>query len=131
MVLSCRGDTTAIEHLSGRPTHARTFLWQPQGRLDIRDRVDAEHPLRSVARLHFHPDCRIDDVGGDACVLIFPRGRVRVSWLGWETVAKDESFYCPEFGIEFPNPCLAFSNPSQLRAGAVAGFEGTIRIELL
>ena len=134
--LSGRHD--GYRHLPGRPVHARTFRWQSQGRLEIHDRVDAEHPLRSVARLHFHPDCRIGDVGGDACVLFFPRGRVRVSWSGWETVAKDESFYCPEFGVELPNPCLAFLNPSQFRAvpsrrraGAVAGFEGTILIELL
>ena len=127
--LSGRHD--GYRRLPGRPTHARTFRWYQQGRLEIHDRVDADRPLRSVARLHFHPECRIDDVGGDACVLSFPRGRVRVSWLGWAVVAKDDSVYCPEFGIELPNPCLAFSNPSQLRAGAVGGFEGTILIEML
>ena len=120
--LSGRHD--GYRRLPGRPTHARTFRWYQQGRLEIHDRVDADRPLRSVARLHFHPDCRIDDVGGDACVIFFPRGRVRVSWSGWAVVAKDASFYCPEFGIELPNPCLAFS-------GAIAGFEGTIRIEML
>lgn len=120
--LSGRHD--GYRRLPGRPTHARTFRWYQQGRLEIHDRVDADRPLRSVARLHFHPDCRIDDVDGDACVIFFPRGRVRISWSGWAVVANDASFYCPEFGIALPNPCLAFS-------GAVGGFEGTIRIERL
>ena len=120
--LSGRHD--GYRHLSGRPTHTRTFCWHEKGRLEIFDQVDSECPLRSNARLHFHPDCRIDEVIGKTCELHFSGGCVRVSWSGWETVTRDESFYCPQFGVELSNPCLAFSS-------FVANLEGTIRIELL
>ena len=120
--LSGRHD--GYRHLPGRPTHARTFRWRGDGRLRILDRVTAERSVRSVARLHFHPDCRIGDLGGETCALQFPGGHVRVSWSAWETVAEDKSFYCPEFGIELPNPCLVFSS-------STSSLEGTIQIELL
>ena len=110
-------------YLPGRPTHARTFRWRHDGTLDILDRVESKRPVRSVARLHFHPDCRIDELDNGAGSLLFPGGRVQVSWSGWETVAEDESFYCPEFGIEIPNLCLAFTS-------YVANLDASIRIEL-
>ena len=118
------GHHDGYRHLPGRPRHTRTFRWHEKGRLDIFDQVNSERPLRSKARLHFHPDCRIDEFTGKTCELHFSGGCVRVSWLGWETVTQDESFYCPQFGVELSNPCLAFSS-------LVANLEGTIRIELL
>ena len=120
--LSGRHD--GYRHLPGRPVHTRAFLWQQRGRVEIRDRVDSARPLRSVARLHFHPECRIHDLGSETCMLYFSSGCARIAWSGWETVAEDESFYCPEFGIELPNPCLAFSS-------FVANLKGTIQMELL
>ena len=120
--LSGRHD--GYRHLPGRPTHARTFRWQQEGRLKIFDQVESERPVRSVARLHFHPDCEIDELGIEACELPFPCGRVRVSWSGWENVAEEKSVYCPEFGTNIPNPCLAFSN-------FIPNLKGMIQIELL
>lgn len=120
--LSGRHD--GYRHLPGRPIHARTFCWQHRGRLEIRDRVESKRPLRSVARLHFHPECRIHNLDSATCLLYFPGGCARISWAGWKTVGEDESFYCPEFGIELPNPCLAFSS-------FVASLDGTIQMELL
>ena len=119
--LSARHDGYRI--LAGRPTHARTFRWRNRGLLEIRDRVDGRRPVRSVARLHFHPDCRLGDPGGGACAVDFPGGRARVTWSGWETVAGDESFYCPGFGVVRRNPCLAF-------AAVTARLRGLIRVEL-
>ena len=110
-------------YLPGRPTHARTFRWRHDGTLDILDRVESKRPVRSVARLHFHPDCRIDGLDNGAGSLLFPGGRVQVSWSGWEAVTEDESFFCPEFGIEIPNLCLAFTS-------YVANLDASIRIEL-
>ena len=96
-----------------------------RGKLEIRDRVEATRPVRSVARLHFHPECRLDDVGGEGCALNFPGGRARIRWSGWETVARDAgSFYCPEFGVARPNPCLALSSTA-------ARLDGTIDIQPL
>ena len=111
-------------HLPGRPRHARTFRWYQDGRLKIFDRVDSRRPLRSISRLHFHPDCRIGELGSSTCDLLFSSGWVQISWSGWETVTEDESFYCPEFGTEIPNPCLAFFS-------SVPNLKGMIRIELV
>lgn len=118
------GQHDGYRHLPGRPIHARAFRWHHQGRLEIRDRVESKRPLRSVARLHFHPDCRIHDLDSATCTLYFPGGCARIAWSGWENVAEAESFYCPEFGIELSNPCLAFSS-------FVASLDGTIQMELL
>ena len=124
--LSARHD--GYRHLPGRPTHGRTFRWRARGSqgsrgsLEIADRIDAARPVRAVARLHFHPDCRLGDHAGETCAVSFPGGRARLSWSGWETVAEDESWYCPAFGVERPNPCLAFSS-------AAPTVRGWIRIE--
>ena len=135
--LSARHD--GYRHLPGRPVHARTFRWRGGGSLEIVDRVDARRPVRAVARLHFHPDCRLSDRAGETCTVSFPGGRARVSWSGWETsmmpattrassrwetAAEEESWYCPAFGVERPNPCLALS-------GAAAAVRGSIRIRSL
>ena len=117
------GRHAGYRHLPGGPVHARTFRWRREGKLEIRDRVEAARPVRSVARLHFHPECRLDDADGEGCALSFPGGRARIRWSGWETVARDDgSFYCPEFGVARPNPCLALSS-------AAARLDGTIDIQ--
>ena len=105
--------------LPARPTHARTFRWQREGRLEILDDIEAERPVRSVARLHFDSRCRIADLDQRTCELAFPGGRVRIDWSGWDSVAADESVYCPEFGVERANPCLAFSSTAARVAGAI------------
>lgn len=113
--LSARHD--GYRHLPGRPTHARTFRWHAGGRLDVSDAVDATRAVRSVARLHFHPDCRIEELNGDACTVGTPVGRVRVDWSGWADAAEDDSVYCPRFGVEISNPCLRLSSAvASLRA---------------
>ena len=117
--LSGRHD--GYRHLPGRPVHERTFRWRSGSGLDIVDRVVASRPVRSVARLHFHPDCRLGDPRDGACSVRFPGGRARLSWSGWEAVAEEDSLYCPEFGVERPNPCLAFSS-------AAADMRASLRI---
>lgn len=115
------GRHAGYRHLPGGPVHARTFRWWREGRLEIRDRVEATRAVRSVARLHFHPKCRLGDVHGEGCGLDFPGGRARVCWSGWETVGRGvASFYCPEFGVVQPNPCLALSSTTALLDGTVA-----------
>ena len=116
------GHHTGYRRLPGAPIHTRTFRWRREGRLEILDRVDAKRPVRSIARLHFHPDCRLDGIGADGCALHFGGRHARVRWSGWAMVASDESFYCPRFGTARPNPCLALS-------GTADHLTGTIRIE--
>ena len=115
--LSGRHD--GYRHLPGRPTHTRTFRWQEGGRLEIFDRVDSQRPVRSVARLHLHSECRVSVLGSKSCTVTIAGGSVRISWSGWKEVAADESLYCPQFGIEIPNPCLAFCNTGDSVRGAI------------
>ena len=118
------GHHGGYRRLPGGPVHTRAFRWQREGKLEISDRVEATRAVRSVARLHFHPECRLEDVGGEGCALSFSGGYARIHWSGWETVARDDdSFYCPEFGVARPNPCLALSS-------TVARLDGTISIQL-
>ena len=105
--------------LPGRPRHARTFRWRNDGPLDIVDRIEAARPVRSVARLHFHPACRVGRPDGEACMVDFPGGRARLTWSGWQTAALETSFYCPEFGAAHPNPCLAFTATAERVRGQI------------
>lgn len=115
------GRHAGYRHLPGSPIHTRTFRWQREGKLEVRDRVEGIRAVRSVARLHFHPKCRLDDIDGEGCALDFPGGRAQVCWSGWETAGRDEaSFYCPEFGVVQPNPCLALSSTTVRLDGTVA-----------
>lgn len=109
--------------LPGQPTHARTFRWRDDGHLELCDRIESSRPVRSVARLHFHPDCRLGDPDGKTVAVGFPGGRVLLAWSGWQTVVREESFYCPAFGVVRPNPCLAFT-------AVAARLRGGIRIVL-
>ena len=114
------GRHAGYRQLPGGPIHTRTFRWQREGKLEIRDHVEATRAVRSVARLHFHPECRLGDFGGEGCALNFPGGYARIHWSGWETVARDDgSFYCPEFGVARPNPCLALSSTVDRLAGTI------------
>ena len=103
-------------HLRHAPTHARTFRWQQSGRLTIADEVAANAPVESVARLHLHPDAEAT-IEGSRCRLRFPGGK-----RGWEQAALERTVYCPAFGVERPDLCLA---PS----AKVAKLAGSIRIE--
>ena len=118
--LSARHDGYRAQQ--GRPTHARTFRWRDAGVLEIDDRIDATRPVRSVARLHFHPHCRLGPPDGGVCTIGLPGGRARVAWSGWDAAVREESFYCPEFGVARRNPCLAL-------ATTAARVRGAIRVE--
>ncbi len=108
-------------HLRHAPVHFRRLQWQQTGRLAITDRVDAEGPVDSAARLHFHPDVEAALEHG-RCRLRFGDREASVSWRGWEHAALEETVYCPEFGVERPNRCLALSS-------ALAALQGEIEIE--
>lgn len=104
------GHHTGYRHLSGHPTHTRGFRWNPEGRLEIVDHIDARRPVKAVARLHLHPDCRIVSLDAEKCLLQFPGGAATVRWSGWTPVASvAESLYCPEFGRTEANRCLELS----------------------
>ena len=81
-----------------------------------------------MARLHFHPDCRLGDPDAQTCTVDFPGGRARLDWSGWQTVVHEESFYCPRFGVVERNPCLAFATVAASARGDVASLSYLMRI---
>ena len=88
----------------------------------IEDRVVASRPVKSVARLHLHPDCRIEDLGDDGCTVRVRGAGARISWQGWRSARVQASTYCPRFGVAESNSCLAL-------AAQVATLDATIRLE--
>ena len=109
-------------HLAGSPRHRRHFAWQRLGALTITDEVSATRPVHAVARLHLHPECRIDALTDSGCTLRFAGGGAEVSWDGWQGAELKESTYCPRFGVETASRCLALSS-------RVAMLAATIRLQ--
>ena len=91
-------------------THTRVFQWRRAGHLSIRDRVDSGRRVRSVARLHFHPDCQITSIAEREVSVRFAQGTVIITTEGWTNVVQEESFYCPALGIAIRNSCLALAS---------------------
>ena len=109
-------------HLPGSPRHRRRFEWQGLGALTITDEVSAARPVDAAARLHLHPECQVDGLEEGACTLRFAGGSADVTWDGWQRAELTESTYCPRFGVEAANRCLALSS-------RVAMLEATIRLQ--
>ena len=109
---------------STQATHTRLFRWWRAGRLAIEDRVDAKRRVRCVARLHFHPDCRITAMSDGDVSVRFAGGNVTVTTDGWTEMMQEESFYCPGLGIATPNSCLSLASES-------AALRATIEIGLM
>ena len=119
-----KGTHDGYHHLPGRPTHTRMLRWRENGSLTIVDQIDSTRPVPAVARIHFHPDCRIDNLDNQSAVVDFPGGRILITGLRWSILSEDDSYYCPAFGVVRANPCLAFSSLTKT-------LSATIRIELL
>ena len=109
-------------HLPGSPRHRRRFAWQGFGVLTITDEVFATRAVDAVARLHLHPGCEVEGLTDGGCTLRFAGGGADVSWQGWQAAELTESIYCPRFGVETANACLALSS-------RVAMLEATIRLQ--
>ena len=98
------------ERLPGRPRHARRFRWQTSGVLEVRDRVTAQRPVRSVSRLHLHPDCVVEETGERSVRVVHPRGAFRVVFEGEGALRVEASTWCPEFGLRRESRALAFES---------------------
>jgi len=95
--------------VAGRPSLRRTLAWGRERVLTIDDTVRAERPVRSVFRLHFHPDWRVDERRGDGITLACGAERIQVRFAGADAAACEASVYCPEFGLALDNTCLALT----------------------
>lgn len=96
--------------LRGRPVHQRKIEWKSFGRLTVTDQVRSGQPVRSVSRVHFHPECEIVTLSETTAEIAFPGGRLTVEFAGEGELEREESLYCPEFGRGIPNFALAFTS---------------------
>ena len=90
--------------LPGSPIHSRTMLWDAAGCLRIIDRVSARRSVHVVSRLHLHPDCSVATIS--ATGIRVSRGDAVCTIESPTPPSIRESFYCPEFGLRQPNPCI-------------------------
>ena len=102
-----KGWHDGYQRLKGRPKHSRWFHWNHSG-LVVKDQVVASCGQDVVSRLHLHPDCTIRHMGDNMAEIIYPAGRVKVSFQGKGKLTVEKSLYCPEFGRQIDNVALAY-----------------------
>lgn len=95
--------------LPGRPSHARRLVWHRDGVLLVRDRVEARRSVRSVSRIHLHPECRIDASEGSCVRVAYPGGAFQVRFAGPGALRVEPSRHFPRFGSELASQALAFA----------------------
>lgn len=112
------------KRLSGRPVHYRKFNWDKLAKLTVTDMVTASNSCSVVSRLHLHPDCRIDQIESNIVWVIYPAGKINITFSGNGTIRREDSFYCPEFGVKIPSMTIAYASFGQ-------NIETTFQISLL
>lgn len=108
------------ERLKGRPVHRRKFDWHKSGRLTVHDLVTASCSKNVISRLHLHPDCEIAKLKENAALVVYPAGKIEITFFGNCGLAVEDSYYCPEFGVKIPNKALASScSGSKIESGFI------------
>ncbi len=102
------GHHDGYRRLPGSPSHRRSFRFQPGGFLEVNDRVAAAREVKSVSRIHLHPDCWIEEQGPGGVIVSHPGGRVKVEFVGPGELEIEGSFYSPRFGCRRKNIALAY-----------------------
>jgi len=97
------------KRLKGSPKHYREFNWNKSGTLTVKDITTASKPQSIVSRLHFHPNCKIDQLKDNTVWLAYPEGDFRIIFSGNGKLSLEGSCYCPEFGVKIANKVLAYS----------------------
>ncbi len=99
---------TGYFRLSGRPKHTRAMTWSAEGRLNVRDYVEATRDVSCTSRIHLHPICEVTRENERSVVVGFPAGRMRVTFVGEGRLELGQSWYCPEFGRQEKRGMMAF-----------------------
>ncbi len=97
--------------LPGSPTHQRAFAFDRSGGLEVHDTIVSTRSVRTASRVHLHPDSRLEELTGDTAVVARGERRLRLHWSGAvDELVREDSWYCPEFGIRQNNVALACLN---------------------
>ena len=91
--------------LAGRPTHHRELTWFHEGTLAVRDTVVSRAAVRTVSRVHLHPECRVLEAK-ESSVVVERGGRGYSVHVDAGNLAIGSSWSCPEFGVRRRNDVL-------------------------
>jgi len=98
------GRHTGYERLPGKPKHSREIRWDgKRDEMSIRDTVSARTPVKSVSRIHLHPECSIKEREDQSFIVEYPKGTFRIDVLGVDTISIENGWYFPEFGKSLKN----------------------------
>lgn len=101
------GRHTGYERLPGKPKHARSIQWDgEQIALSVRDTITAQNSVRSISRIHLHPDCSIRERQENRFIVAYPQGNFQIEIHGLNSVSVEKGWYFPEFGKKFENQVI-------------------------
>ena len=103
-----KGWHDGYKRLKGSPKHSRQFKWNRSGPLVVEDQVVASRVQNAVSRIHLHPDCTVGNIRDGGVELVYPGGRIGVSFHGEGKLTVEKSLYCPNFGQKYENLALAY-----------------------
>ena len=104
------GSHNGYERLKGRPKHTRSIRWDVQTTsLAVHDQVRSRRPVRSVSRIHLHPDCVIKQQTGAGYEIEYPGGTFQIQIQGAGTISAGTGWYCPAFGAKIQNRVIGIS----------------------
>ena len=87
--------------------HRRRFAWQP-GRLELTDTVTGRRAGVAVGRLHLAPEATVELTGPGRALVRLGTVQVVVEFEGSGTLALEQGWYSPQFGIRLQRPVLAY-----------------------
>jgi len=102
---------TGYRRLPGKPVHTRRFAFEQEQQLTITDQVRSSQPVVCRARLHLHPQCRVQAVDATA-VLIEPGSGgagISIRFRGPGALVIDQATYHPEFYCSQTAPVLKYT----------------------
>lgn len=95
--------------LPGSPIHHRIFRRIPGGVIEVSDRIVSSRPVRTLSRIHLHPDCWIEERTESRVTVAYPGGDFLIDLIGGGNLQVDKSIYSPRFGVSLDNIALVFS----------------------
>ncbi len=105
---SLSGSHTGYKRLAGRPQHKREIKWDAKGTvLSVCDRITAMKSVRSVSRIHLHPDCSIKKQTDLAIRIEHPTGEFEIRTQNSSRLSVTSGWYFPEFGKKIKNTVVA------------------------
>jgi len=102
-------------------THERALSLDPD-RLTIGDRCNVSGSQHAEAidwRLHLHPECSADLKEGHIWVRRAGVVVARLSASGYDSIALQESWYSPSYGVKVPTTCIVLTATGHSLRGTV------------